>query len=290
MGFEVKYTYHNRKDDGGYDTENKQEKLIKVGKPFDDTPLEKVAAAIMGQLARRDIWVVDVEVAELVRKSISFKECKDGKGITLKGKRYSFNDAAQMVSEDVVEETNIVVPPGMQPHEFMAMQRQSQESIDDLYNPNKAVPVQKSTLPAVQINQKKVVYKVLFDPPIQYINEVKRLGLRFSPDKEYPVHQVIQHPTGKLELQKLAVTDDVGRVVTVDEKFFTIVGAGLLADKQLNFSGSTGRSTTRKSKLMFEDQMVMETSDPRAGSNIPIDNGIIPDHLMAVPDIRASRR
>jgi hypothetical protein len=292
MGFEVKYIFHPRKDEGGYDTDQKEEKTVKVGKPFDDTPLEKCAAAIMAQLARRDIWVTDVEVSELIKKPISFKECKDGKGITLKGKRFSFNEAAEMISEDIIEE-EIISHPTLQPHEIVAMQnQQSQKGIEDLYsNPNKAVPVQKSL--STPVNQNKVIYKVLFDPPIQYINEVKRLGLRLSPDKEYSVHQVIQHPTGKLELQKIAITDDVGRAITVDEKFFTIVGTGLLADKQLNFSGSTGGSYKRP-KLAFEDQMVMETKDPRSApqinKDIPIDDGNVPEDFMAVPDIRAGRR
>lgn len=290
MGYEVKYIYHQRKEDGGYNTDQKEEKLVKVGKPFDDTPLEKVAAAIISQLARRDIWVVDVHVSELVRKEITFKECKDGKGITLKGKRYSFNEAAQMVSEDVVEEPQSVAN-GVQPHELLAMQRQSQ-GIEDLYaNPNKPVPLQKT--PALPINQNRVLYKVIFDPAIQYIPEARRLSLKFTPDKEYPVHQVIQHATGKLELQKIAVTDDSGKVVTVDEKFFTTAGMGLLADKQLNFSGSNTRSV-RKPRLAFEDEMVMDASDPRLAQTnnqgIPVDDGMIPDSLLAVPDIRAGRR
>ena len=287
MGFEIKYIYHNRKEDGGYDTENKEEKFIKVGKPFDDTILEKAAASIMAHLARRDIWVIDVEVAELVRKPISFKECKDGKGITLKGKRYAFNCASQMVSEDVSEETELVIPPGVQPHEFAAIQKQNQSSMER--DSNGSVTLKNSTVPSIQINQKIVVFKVIFDPPIQYVNEIKRLGLRFTIDNEYPVHKVIQHSTGKLELQKIAVTNDVGKVVTVDEKFFTTLGTGLLADKQLNFSGSTVRSTIRKPKLMFEDQMVMETSDPKIDSNIRLDNDIIPENLMVIPDIRSRR-
>jgi hypothetical protein len=289
MGYEVRYIYHPRKEDGTYDTEQKEEKLVKVGKPFDDTPMEKAAAAIMAQLARRDIWVVDVNVCELVRKEISFKECKDGKGITLKGKRYSFNESAQMVSEDVVEECS-VIPQGMQPHELMAIQRQSQ-NVDELYsNPNKPVPIQRS--PTTPVNQNRVIYKVIYDPPVQYVPETRRLGLKFTQDKEYPVHQVIQHPTGKLEFQRLAVTDDSGKVVNVDEKFFTTAGMGLLADKQLNFSGSSGKNA-RRPKLAFENEMVMDTVDPRlaaaAVQGISVDDGSIPENLMAVPDIRARR-
>lgn len=292
MGFEIKYTYHPRNDDG-YDTNKKEQKIAKVGKPFDETPLEKLAAAIMAQLARRDIWVIDVEVCEFVRKNISFKECKDGKGITLKGKRFSFNEAAEMVSEDEETEESIDQDQGATTPTQVVVHQKNNQAIEDLYsNPNKPVPVQKQAL-SQNINQNKTMYKVYFDPPIQYINEVKRLGLRLSPDKEYPVHQVVQHPTGKLELQKIATTDDSGKVVIVDEKFFTIVGTGLLADKQLNFSGSTGR-TYKRPKLAFEDQMVMETHDPKSSRSrqqeIPLDDGNIPADLMAVPDIRAHRR
>lgn len=287
MGFEIKFIYHPR-NDSGYDTSKKEDKIVKVGKPFEDTPLEKVAAAIMSQLARRDVWVVDVEVSELVKKIVSFKECKDGKGIVLKGKRFSFNEAAEMISEeeDVAEQNCCEAQPGTN----IALPKNN--VIEDLYNPNKNVPLQKSTN-TQQVNQNKTIYKVLFDPPIQYVNELKRLSLKLTPDREYPVHQVIQHPTGKLELQKIAISDDTGRVVIVDEKFFTIVGTGLLADKQLNFSGSTGNSYKRP-KLAFEDQMVLETSDPKRvasnNKNIPLDDGNIPAELMSVPDIRANRR
>jgi hypothetical protein len=178
----------------------------------------------------------------------------------------------------------------MQPHEMVAMQNQTQ-NLDSLYvNANKPVPVKKAPLPP--INQNRVMYKVIFDPAPHYMPETRKLGLKLTPDKEYNVHQVVQHPTGKLELQKIALTDDSGKVAIVEEKFFIASGTGLLADKQLNFSGSSGRDV-RKPKLAFEDEMVMDTSDPRAyGSSnrsFPIDDGSIPDDLLAVPDLRSRR-
>jgi hypothetical protein len=97
MGFEVKYIYHPRKEEGGYNTDLKESKVVKVGKPFDNTDIESVAAAIMGQLARRDVWVVDVEICEYTKSDVSFKECKDGKGIMLKNRKFSFNEAANLV-------------------------------------------------------------------------------------------------------------------------------------------------------------------------------------------------
>lgn len=310
MGYEVKYIFHPRKEDGpGYDTEKREEKVVKVGKPFEDISLENLAAAVMSQMARRDIWVIDVEIVELVRKEVAFKECKDGKGIMLKNKRYSFNEAAQMVAEDVIEETcpvqyqqhphELVPLPNVQvqhPHELITHQRQ-QTSIDDLYgNPNKPVPVvkQNATAQRAPVNQKRVLYKVYFDPPIQYVNEVKRMNLKFKPDKEYPVHQVIPHPSGRLDAQKIVVSDDFGRPIEVDEKFFVSAGQGLFGDNELHFSGSNGRGV-RKPKLAFEDEMYMDAPDPKmAGRSIPegipIDDGTVPDNLMAVPDIRRPRR
>lgn len=301
MGFEVTYTYHPRKEEGGYDTSVKEEKVVKVGKPFDEIPLENLAAAIMAQLARRDVWVKDVQVVELARKEVAFKECKDGLGIVLKNRRFGFNEAAQMVAEDlVVEELKQQAlalpqqcPAGMQPHEMLQPAR-AQANIEDLYaNPNKTVPVQRQPTNHVPVNQKKILYKVMFDPAIVWIPEVKRLNLKFTVDKEYPVHQVIPHPSGKLDLQKIVVTDDLGRPVTLDEKYFTTVGMGLLADKQLGFSGSNTRGL-RKPKLAFEDEMFMDAPDPNVASGIPegipVDDGSVPEHLLQMPDIRPTRR
>lgn len=308
MGYEITYSFHERKEEGvGYNTDVVLEKTSKVGKPFEDTPLEKAAAAIMGQFARRDILIIDVKIDELVRKPVSFKECKDGRGIILRNKKFSFNDAAQMVAEDVIEigapltpsnsgqvqaAMPMVIPEGMQPHEVMALQRQQttalqpvQQNLDDLYNPNKPVPVRHTP---IQVDQKRRLYTVIFDPELPHQEEAKRLGLKFTVEKSYPVHQVVPHPMGKMELQKIIVTDDTGKAVKVDEKFFTTAGAGLLGDRELGFSKSPN-GNGRKPKLMYEDQM-RTGGGGRMVDGIPVDDGSIPAELMAVPDLRPGRR
>ncbi len=297
MAFEIKYIFHPRKEDGSYDTTVKDEKLTKVGKSFEDTPLEKVAAVIMAQLARRDVWVVDVEVVELVRKPIPFKECKDGKGISLKNKRFSFNEAAQMVAEDIVEieaqvPTQMQVQPSqhmqlLQPHEQAA----AQSNLDMYYsNASRPMPVVRQNLPTEGINQNKVMYKVIFDPG-PYREQVKQLKLRLTPDNTYSVHKIVPHHTQKLELQKLAITDDVGKVVIVEEKYFINAGAGLYADKEVGFTNDTKRNS-RRPKLAFEDEMRSDAPDPRmaASQEYPLDDGSIPDHLLNVPDLRPSMK
>lgn len=289
MAYEIKVFYHPRKEEGsGYNTEVKEETLVKVGSGFEDTPLEKLAGVAMAQLARRDVWVVDLEIQELVRRPVSFKESKDGKGIVLKNKRFSVNSAAQMVSEDLAE---VPVITNMQPHELVHGQRQ--QSIDDLYsNPNKLVPVKRDFVPKTPINPNKTLYRVIFDP-VQWEPEAKRLGLKFTLDREYPVHKIIEHPTGKLNLQKIAVTDDLGRIVEVDEKYFTTSGMGLMADRELGFSGSSNRGA-RKPKLAFEDQMFSDGADPSSSkgipSGIPVDDGTIPSEFLEIIDIRKAKR
>lgn len=285
MGFEIKYMYHPRKEEGGYNTEVQKDKTIKVGKPFDDTTLDKCAAAIMSQLARRDIWVVDVEVSELVKKQINFKESADGKGIILKNKRFSLSQTAEMISGvEIIEEP--VIPEGMQPHEVM--QRSTQT--DDLYNnPNRAAPVRRSDPNASETDQSKVLYQVHFDPEIVYVNEIRNLGLKFTEDKKYSVHRVVPSPTGRLDAQKIVVTDDTGRVITVDEKFFTSAGRGLMLDKQLGFSGDNQRGA-RKPRLVFESELITNAPSqmqiPEGMENVPVDDGSLTEESLVVPDIR----
>lgn len=305
MGFEVTFICHPKKEQGiGYDEEIKEEKVIKIGKPFEDIPLENLAAAIMSQMARRDIWVVDVQVCELVRKDLGYKMCKDGMGIILKNRKFSFNESAQMIAEDVSDPSEVEqpqlspqvvqeLPPGVHPHELIANQRQ-QSNIDDLYgNPNKPVPIVKGKVQEaakVQVNPKKVLYYVYFEPGLIYEKEVKRLNLKFSEDKKYPVHQIIPSPSGRLDAQKLAITDDFGRIVEVEEKYFSSAGLGLMADKELGFSGSNVR-TARRPKLAYEGESYSDVSNMGPiTQGVPMDDGYVPDEMLAVPDIRAGRR
>jgi hypothetical protein len=100
MGYEVIYKFHERLPDGKYAEEVKETKKT-VGKVHQEIPLSKLATVIMSQLARRDIWIIDVDIFEYTKKKISFKEPMDGKGLILKGKR--FNITGQEVDVEVEE-------------------------------------------------------------------------------------------------------------------------------------------------------------------------------------------
>ena len=88
MGYEVKYHYHD-KTESGYDTDDVKIFTKRVGKSFEDASLGAVASAIIRQLARRDIWVVNVEIVEFVKKEISFRESKGG--IVIKNRKFNFD-------------------------------------------------------------------------------------------------------------------------------------------------------------------------------------------------------
>lgn len=313
MGFEIKYTYHPRKEDGpGYNEEVTEEKNSKVGKPFDDTPLEKCAAAIMAQLARRDVWVTDVQIFELVKKEISFKEAADGKGIVVKGKKFSLGKTAELVEEEeesppqpmIAQALAQPIPQSVplqnhtvkHPHEMIQIQKQN--DVESLYsNPNAVSSV---GINPRNVDQKKKLYQVIFDPSVPFIPQLKKMKLKLTEGKRYNVH--MSHKS------HIAITDDSGQVLVVDEKFFSAAGAGLYADAELGFSDSS--SPERRPKLVFEDDMHMhhpaeqqaaaiaasqngqsykkvnESAQVDIPGNVPLDDGQIPDSLLQVPDLR----
>jgi len=307
MGYEIKYKFHPKLEEGvGYDHEVTDEKTVKVGKPFDDTPLEKCAAAIMGQLARRDVWVIDVEVHELVKKQISFKESKDGAGIVLKNRKFSLNQTAQLVAEDVVEvqpqqllpQQQMIAPVmpqngrQLQPHEMIRQSQQSvmQQDPSNLYSPNAGLTVRR-TVSARDVDQSRTLYHVYYEP-YAHAAEARALKLKFTEDTKYPVHQIIPSATGRLDAQQIAVSDDAGQVMVLDEKFFTTAGGGLVGDAELGFSEPRAAKRNQRAKLMYDNELIYDApaGDVAAQhSDIPVDDGRIPEELMATPDLRPGR-
>jgi hypothetical protein len=73
MGYEITYSYHEKADEG-YNKEETKSKKKKVGDPFEDVPLEKLASEIIKLMARRDIFVVGFEIFELAKKEVTFRE------------------------------------------------------------------------------------------------------------------------------------------------------------------------------------------------------------------------
>lgn len=103
----------------------------------------------MSQLARRDIFVVDVEINELIKKEVSFKESNGG--IVLKNRKFLFNQSETMI-EEIIEEK-----PKFHPHEKI-------------------------------INNNPVDYMV-YSPELRQQHEIKNRNIKLTVDKKYPIYE-----------------------------------------------------------------------------------------------------
>ena len=82
MAFEIVFKYYECLESGiDYDKSNILSYTKNLGNIFEEVSLEKLASMILTQLARRDVFVFDVEVFELVKKKISYKQSKNNSSI-----------------------------------------------------------------------------------------------------------------------------------------------------------------------------------------------------------------
>lgn len=233
MGYEVCYKYHE-KIDGEYKKDDLKSFKRKIGDPFDDTPLEKVSAAIIAQFARRDIWIVDVEVFELTKKKIAFKETKGG--IVLKNKRFLFDSIQGTFEvEDVKEDCSPV-----------------KEFIQDQEEPSS------NTINIAPAVKRRVVDNLVYSPEPQQLIEAKRKNLKLTVDKKYEVYQKKPSPNGLGDL--CLIVDDSGKEQFVSDLYFIPASINLFADKELGFSEN--QQQKESNKLLWGDAS-LETNMPK---------------------------
>lgn len=233
MGFEIQYSYHEKVEEG-YNKDETKTKKKKVGDPFEDVPLERLASEIIKLMARRDVFVVGVQIFELAKKEISFRETKGG--IVLKNRKFMFDDDANPVTFQVQDEM---------PSTIAIQSPATHMTVIGAYGPMEVpmsdVPVhmQPASTAGMQPHnrgQLRAVKYMTFAPELQMMPEVKSKGLRFTPDKKYPVFQIQPHPSGIGEVYKMV--DDSGREQLVSDKYFVPGDQILLADRELGFSES----------------------------------------------------
>lgn len=266
--FEVIYHYHVRNEDGKYNTEESKTMTKKIGQAYEETPYEQAASVIIGQLARRDIWITDVEVFEYTKKKITFKETTDGSGIILKNKKYSLSNGTALTTEVIETE------PAPRVETLGQMIVQS--------HPTNQVAVNHPVAPPSLADQKRILFHVTFDPNIQHENEVKKHKL--TKGKKYPVHKTTESG-GMGGGQKYSISDDLNRMITLDEKYFTVVGRGLVGDNELGFSKTVAGGG--EVKLSYGNAYIDKVPDIRKQqyANVPIDDGQY-DHLLEMPTLR----
>ena len=275
MGYEIIYHYHERDPEGGYNTEETKELKKKVGKPYDDTELSKAAKAILAQLARRDIWVVDVEVEEYVKRSVAFKESKDGHGIVLKGKKYTIDSTEGIDVEEYEESPQPAAIPQFQP--------QPQKSQIQAVPLPETVPVSQLVSDAPKsdpqmlatVNQNRVLFRVECTPIGGQIDVVRAKSL--TPGKTYGVHRQRQDERGGSFGNLYALTNDKGEVIEISEHSFNIAPQGLVGGPE--FNKDVLSPNEKRPQLLFDDNNSFSASTPRR----PVDRSQIPPEYSHIP-------
>jgi hypothetical protein len=197
MGYEVTY-YYKEKINGEFSEETKNFKK-RIGDPYEDFPLEKLASIISSQLARRDIYVKDVEIYEITKKKINFKETKNG--IVLKNKKYSFDENFEPTMscelEDEAESTN-----------------KKPDSI-----PNHVAPIKDDPV----LNLNRIIKKMTFIPEPQQQIDLLKKGIKLTPDKNYNIYKIEQHINGVNEIY--TIIDDKNKQQKVSDLCFVPISS-----------------------------------------------------------------
>jgi hypothetical protein len=217
MGYECHFKYHERID-GEYNKEEIKILKKKIGDPFEEISLQKLAASVMAQLARRDIWIVDVEIFELTKKQITFKETKGG--VLIKNRKFLFDGQEEDIASIIVE----AIPQENQ----MNIVGEASQPVRQVANQHPHNAIQSSSIDS---STKRPIGQLVFAPEPQQIPEIKQKNLKFTVDNKYAIYERKSSPLGDM----LTVIDDTGRQQTISDKFFVPVPQ-LFADDELGFS------------------------------------------------------
>jgi hypothetical protein len=214
----VVFIYHDKKKEGtGYDESSVKTFKKVVGKATEDTPLEHLAKLVFGQLARRDVWVVDAEIYEYTKKKVSFKETKDG--ILLKNKKFGFDMTCDSLQ---IEES--VVDPEVVP-EIVVQEK-----------PKKVVIIP----PA---KKESVIRYELYDPHPDIAAVAKSRVTGFTLGKKYPIYSESASGQSLLMGMNYLTEDDNGNRRTLNDKHFTPVVGVLENGFDNEFRPAEQRST-----------------------------------------------
>jgi hypothetical protein len=244
MGYEVNYKYYDRlKDSFEYDRDNQKNFKKVYGKATEEYPLDKLYQALMQQLARRDILIVEWEIFEFVRKKINSRITKNDlvigsrkfnmKNVVLENleeSEFEENNTCQVACHAPVEKVmaSIPSPPPVQ-HNPAA------PAINIAASPNKHV-----NLAPVPVSN-RIIKQVQFLP-----GRITQPIGKFTVEKVYPVFSESFAANGIGMI--LETQDDTGRRVKVPDEYFVPCQQSLIGDEEARFS-QTSRNFVDDSKL-----------------------------------------
>jgi len=191
MGYEVQISFYEKQADGeDFNRDDLKVKIAKLGDPLTEVAPDHLAAHIMKEFSRSDIWVDKVEIFEWVKKSVSFKEAKGG-GVLIGGKKYnpSLNEIMKLAAEAAQPQPQQPLPPQQpqpQPQPQYQQQPQPQQQQSPLILPGQQQQQQQQPM----YEQQQPQYQ---QPPQQYPQQP---GRKVWPHEQIQAPAYVQgHPT-----------------------------------------------------------------------------------------------
>jgi len=205
--------------------ENAHDLTRKVGKAYDDTSYARLAATIMGQFARRDIMVTDVEIEEFVKKKINFRETKNG--ICIKNKKYLFDGTE-------IEGVELDAVDGPTPNTVPVAQQVARVA----QAPHNVVPVAASPADGIALDPflgKRPLRHEVFEPDDILASDARKRGLKFTRGNKYPIYEEKQDRRGIMYGMIYVTKDDLGHKQMMSDRLF-VFEQELVGGKQFDES------------------------------------------------------
>lgn len=243
MGFEVNYNYYEKLENS-FDYNREEPKTLRkiYGKAVEEYPIEKLAQAIMQHMARRDIFIFDVEIFEFQKKKISFRQNKSD--LVIKNKK--FTSKGELLAD--IEEDNscpdgtchlppvnhCVAPPQIAVNIAPPIHQQNVNIAPPIHQQNVNIAPRPTGL------VDRIIKRMQFLP-----GRVTGPVGAFTVEKYYPVYResLAKNGIGMM----IETTDDRGRRVTVSDEHFVTASQPLLgednteptfvSDNKLNWGG-----------------------------------------------------
>jgi len=258
MSFEVVFKY-KEKDENGQFADEIKEKLVKVGKPEEDTPLEQVAGKIIAQLARRNIFIVDIEVYEYTKRKINYQETKDG--IKIRGRKFSFdaveNNTMKLWHDDGIVISTVEVDPQEQLINVLqsdpTLLQKLLKVVEEKDKPQSKPPIKNLGAP---------LRFEAFDPVDSAMLKVAMSkGLKFTHKKKYPIFEEKPASVNPLDGMLYITVDDAGNRIPMSDKYFII--PPILTERFLEDSQQYVGGTGPEPQLSFESAVKETMPDLR---------------------------
>lgn len=277
MGFEVTYYYFERGENGKYNMEETKKINRKVGDPFDDISLEDLASQIMAQLSRRDIMIHDVEIFELSKKKISFRETSGG--FIIKNKKFTLDQAAENLKVVSAEIQSVqTVSNGA-----------NNVSLDIVANAMAANNVKKNIAPMV-IDESKPKAVLEYSPEARKIYEIDKKGFRFTVGKKYAILAI--RDGNMLGIRVYTVKDDIGKLRELEDDCFIMPRRGLIGELEV---GGFSANNNNGGHLMYQGQMEAEMPNLRQMNisngpvNLPVESQKIMEQMAKAQEMPVLR-